>query len=41
MQHFWEQVEVEEYSIYSVCSTSENGISWNTGDTDGLWTFNP
>ena len=39
MEHFWEQVELEEYSIYSVYSTSEIEIagkvgiaSWNSGD---------
>ena len=31
MQHFWEKVELEEYSIYSVYSTSENGIARRAG----------
>ena len=45
---FWEQVELEEYSIYAVCSTLESGIAGRTGiagivviDSDGLWTFIP
>ena len=43
MQHFWEQVDLEEHSIYS---TSESGIAGRAGiagivviDLDGLWTF--
>ena len=31
MQHFCEQVELEEYSIYSVYSTSESGITGKPG----------
>ena len=45
---FWEQVELEDYSIYSVCSTSEGGIAGRAGiagivviDLDELWTFIP
>ena len=48
--NFWEKVELEEYSIYSVCSTSGSGIAERAGiagivviliDVDGLWTFIP
>ena len=46
--NFWEQVELEEYSIYSVYSTLESGIARRAGiagivviDLDGLWTFIP
>ena len=42
---FWEQVELEVYSIYSVHSTSKSGIAGRTGivliDFDELWTFIP
>ena len=50
---FWEQVELEEYSIYSVYSTSQSGLAGRTGipgagiaeivvkDLDGLWNFIP
>ena len=45
---FWEQVELEEYSIYSVYSTSESGIVGRAGiarivmiDSSELWTFIP
>ena len=43
MQHFWEKVELEEYSVYS---NSEDGIAGRAGiarivviDFDELWTF--
>ena len=33
-------VELEEYSMYSVCSTSKNGAAGNSGDRfQRLWTF--
>ena len=45
---FWEWVGLEEYSTYSVYSTSESGIAARAGiagtvviDADGLWTFIP
>ena len=42
---FLEQVELEEYCIYSVYSTSESGRAEIAGivviDSDGLWTFIP
>ena len=45
---FWEWVELEKYSIFSVYSTSESGIAGRVGidgmvviDLDGLWTFIP
>ena len=39
---FWEWVELEEYSIYSVYSTSESGMAGIVViDSDGLWTFIP
>ena len=31
MQHFWEEVELKEYSIYFVYSTSESGIAERAG----------
>ena len=37
-----EQVELEEYSIYSVYSTSESGTAGIVViDLDGLWAFLP
>ena len=42
---FCEWIELEEYSIYSVCSTSEGGIPERAGivmiDLEGPWTFIP
>ena len=49
---FWEKVELEEYSIHSVYSTSESPLSVPTAgragiagivviDSDRLWTFIP
>ena len=45
---FWEWVELEEYSIYSVSSTPERVIAGRAGiagtvmiDLDELWTFIP
>ena len=45
---FWESVELEEYSIYSIYSTPESGIAGREGlarivviDLDELWTFIP
>ena len=45
MQNFWEQVELEEYSI---CSTPKSVIAGREGiagivviDLDELWTFVP
>ena len=46
MQHFWEQIELEKYSFYSIYSTPESGIAGREGiagivvtDLDELWTF--
>ena len=42
---FWEKVKLEEYSIYSVYSTSESAIAEIAGivviDSGILWTFIP
>ena len=38
---FWEQVELEDYSIYSIYSTSESGIAGIVVIDLGLCTFIP